>query len=51
LDLVAAGMRNKEIARLLVCSEATIENHMTELFRRSGARSRAGLIGRLLKIT
>jgi DNA-binding CsgD family transcriptional regulator len=50
LDLVAAGMSNKEIARLLVCSEPTIENHMTELFRRSGARSRAGLVGRLLKV-
>jgi DNA-binding CsgD family transcriptional regulator len=50
LDLVAAGLSNKEIARLLVCSEPTIENHMTELFRRSGARSRAGLVGRLLKV-
>ena len=50
LDLVAAGMSNKEIARLLVCSEPTIENHMTELFRRSGASSRAGLVGRLLKV-
>jgi DNA-binding CsgD family transcriptional regulator len=50
LDLVATGMGNKEIARLLVCSEPTIENHMTELFRRSGARSRAGLVGRLLQV-
>jgi DNA-binding CsgD family transcriptional regulator len=50
LDLVAAGMSNKEIGRLLACSEPTIENHMTELFRRSGARSRAGLVGRLLKV-
>jgi DNA-binding CsgD family transcriptional regulator len=50
LELVAAGMSNKEIARSLVCSEPTVENHMTALFRRSGARSRAGLVGRLLNL-
>ncbi|HZL21324.1 MAG TPA: helix-turn-helix transcriptional regulator [Polyangia bacterium] len=50
LELVAAGLSNKEIGRLLVCSEPTVENHMSELFRRSGARSRAGLVGRLLKV-
>jgi len=48
LELVASGASNKEIATTLACSEATVENHLTELFRRSGARSRAGLVGRLL---
>ena len=48
LELVAAGISNKEIATSLACSEATVENHLTELFRRSGARSRAGLVGRLI---
>lgn len=47
LELVANGESNKEIARALGCAEVTIENHLTELFRRSGARSRAGLVGRL----
>lgn len=46
LELVASGASNKEIAKTLACSEATTENHITELFRRSGARSRAGLVGR-----
>jgi DNA-binding CsgD family transcriptional regulator len=48
LELVATGASNKEIATTLGCAEATVENHLTELFRRSGARSRAGLVGRLL---
>jgi DNA-binding NarL/FixJ family response regulator len=48
LELVATGMSNKEIAVVLACTEATVENHMTELFRRSGATSRAGVVGRLL---
>ena len=49
LELVATGASNKEIASLLVCAEVTVENHLTELFRRSGARSRAGLVGRLVQ--
>jgi DNA-binding CsgD family transcriptional regulator len=48
LELVTNGASNKEIAATLACAEATVENHVTELFRRSGARSRAGLVGRLL---
>ncbi len=48
LELVATGATNKEIACTLACSEPTVENHVTELFRRSGATSRAGLVTRLL---
>jgi DNA-binding CsgD family transcriptional regulator len=50
LELVADGVSNKEIALALGCAEVTIENHLTELFRRSGARSRAGLVGRLISL-
>jgi DNA-binding CsgD family transcriptional regulator len=50
LELVAVGLSNKEIARALDCAEPTVENHLTELFRRSGARARAGLVGRLLHL-
>jgi DNA-binding CsgD family transcriptional regulator len=50
LELVASGVSNKEIALTLGCAEVTIENHLTELFRRSGARSRAGLVGRLISL-
>jgi DNA-binding NarL/FixJ family response regulator len=48
LELLAAGDSNKEIAGKLACAEVTVESHITELFRRSGARSRAGLVGLLL---
>lgn len=48
LELVATGASNKDIATALACAEVTVENHVTELFRRSGARSRAGLVGRLI---
>jgi DNA-binding CsgD family transcriptional regulator len=51
LELVANGASNKEIALTLCCAEVTIENHLTELFRRSGARSRAGLVGRLITVS
>ncbi len=49
LELVAEGLSNKEIAGQLACAEVTVENHVTELFRKSGARSRAGLVGRLVQ--
>jgi DNA-binding CsgD family transcriptional regulator len=49
LELLAAGDSNKEVACKLACVEATVESHITELFRRSGARSRAGLVGLLLR--
>ena len=51
LELVADGASNKEIALALCCAEVTIENHLTELFRRSGARSRAGLVGKLITLS
>jgi DNA-binding NarL/FixJ family response regulator len=49
LELVSEGLSNKEIAGHLACAEVTVENHVTELFRKSGARSRAGLVGRLIQ--
>jgi len=51
LELVASGVSNKEIALALCCAEVTVENHLTELFRRSGARSRAGLVGKLITLS
>ena len=50
LELVANGASNKDIAIKLACAEVTVENHITELFRRCGAKSRAGLVGRLLTL-
>jgi DNA-binding NarL/FixJ family response regulator len=46
---VAGGASNKEIAFALACSEVTVENHITELFRRSNTKSRASLVSKLLR--
>lgn len=37
---VAAGLRNKEIARRLCISEATVENHLHHVFEKLGVRNR-----------
>lgn len=41
LALLAAGNTNKEIAAELVLSPATVERHVTNLYRKIGARRRA----------
>lgn len=40
LDLVAAGLRNREIACHLSISEATVENHLHHVFGKLGVRNR-----------
>lgn len=40
LDLLAAGLRNREIALELSISEATIENHLHHIFEKLGVRNR-----------
>ena len=46
LGLLARGRSNKEIASDLSCAENTVELHVTHLFKKSGATSRAQLIAR-----
>jgi DNA-binding CsgD family transcriptional regulator len=46
LKLLVRGEANKEIATTLDCAENTVELHVTELFRKSGAPTRAKLIAR-----
>jgi predicted ATPase/DNA-binding CsgD family transcriptional regulator len=41
LRLLAAGRTNKEIAQALVVSVRTVENHLTHIYGKIGARSRA----------
>jgi DNA-binding CsgD family transcriptional regulator len=48
LELMLTGVTNKDIARQSGCSEVTVEKHITELYRRSGSRSRADLLCRVL---
>jgi DNA-binding CsgD family transcriptional regulator len=44
LELIMTGATNKEIARQSSCAEVTVENHVTQLYRRSGARSRTDIV-------
>lgn len=47
LERVAQGLSNKDIAAQLACAEVTVEKQLTQLFRRSGTRSRTELLARL----
>jgi ATP/maltotriose-dependent transcriptional regulator MalT len=42
-ELAATGMRNTEIAAHLYVTVATVEAHLTRIYRKLGVRSRAGL--------
>jgi DNA-binding NarL/FixJ family response regulator len=41
LRLIAAGQSNREIARSLFVSEATVKTHVNRIFAKTGARDRA----------
>jgi DNA-binding NarL/FixJ family response regulator len=44
LRLIAAGQSNREIARTLFVSEATIKTHVNRIFAKTGSRNRAQAI-------
>jgi DNA-binding NarL/FixJ family response regulator len=50
LELLAGGATNKEIAVRLARSEVTVEKHVTESYRRAGARSRTDLVRKLFTL-
>jgi DNA-binding NarL/FixJ family response regulator len=41
LRLIAAGQANREIARTLFVSEATVKTHVNRIFAKTGSRDRA----------
>lgn len=46
-DLLGAGLGNKEIASALGCAEATVEDHLTAVYRKLGVRGRTALLARM----
>jgi DNA-binding CsgD family transcriptional regulator len=44
LGMVCQGMSNKDVAGALFVSVKTVEAHLTRIFRKTGARSRASLV-------
>jgi DNA-binding NarL/FixJ family response regulator len=44
LELIAAGLTNREIAERLVVSEATVKTHINHVFSKTGARDRPAAI-------
>ena len=49
IDLLARGLRNREIGLELGISERTVEVHLTNAFRKLGVRNRAEVLARLLE--
>jgi DNA-binding NarL/FixJ family response regulator len=45
---IAAGLSNKRVAAAMQLAEATVETHVTRIFRKSGVESRAALLACLL---
>lgn len=49
VDLLAEGLRNREIGARLGISERTIEVHLSNAFRKLGVRNRAEMLARILR--
>jgi DNA-binding CsgD family transcriptional regulator len=47
VELLASGLGNKEIAQVLGCAEATVEDHLTAVYRKLGVRGRTSLVAKL----
>lgn len=44
IELVAAGLTNQEIAASLTISKRTVDNHVSNIFTKTGARNRVALL-------
>ncbi|TMQ89718.1 response regulator transcription factor [Actinomadura soli] len=50
LELIAAGLTNREIARRLVITEKTVKNHAHQIYKRLGADGREHAVARWLEL-
>ena len=44
IDLVADGLTNQEIAEKLTISKRTVDNHVSNMFTKTGSKNRVGLL-------
>lgn len=44
IDLVARGLTNQEIATELTISKRTVDNHVSNIFTKTGAKNRVALL-------
>ncbi|NUS41672.1 MAG: response regulator transcription factor, partial [Terrabacter sp.] len=44
LELLSRGMGNREMARELFVSEATVKSHLTHIYTKLGVDTRAGAV-------
>jgi DNA-binding NarL/FixJ family response regulator len=49
LGLLADGLANKEMARRLLVSEATVKSHLAHIYTKLGVESRAGAVARAIE--
>jgi DNA-binding NarL/FixJ family response regulator len=49
LGLLAKGLGNKEMARRLLVSEATVKSHLTHVYAKLGVDSRAGAVAKAIE--
>ena len=44
IELVASGLTNQEIAERLTISKRTVDNHVSNMFTKTGSKNRVGLL-------
>ena len=44
IDLVASGLTNQEIAEKLTISKRTVDNHVSNMFTKTGSKNRVALL-------
>ena len=44
IDLVAGGLTNQEIAQRLTISKRTVDNHVSNMFTKTGSKNRVALL-------
>lgn len=49
LELLAQGLGNKEMAKQLLVSEATVKSHLSHIYTKLGVDTRAGAVAKAIE--